>query len=61
MERNNNKQRNKVIRQVKLHVPTCSKPHVRIIISDLTCIKAWVNERACNGEYTDILVIVTRM
>jgi len=26
----------------------------------LACIKAWVNEHAYNGEYTDILITMTR-
>jgi len=29
-------------------------------ITFLACIKAWVNEHAYNGEYTDILIMMTR-
>ena len=25
----------------------------------LMCIKAWVNERGCNGEYENILILVS--
>jgi len=28
--------------------------------SILACIKAWVNEHAYNGEYMDILIMMTR-
>jgi len=29
------------------------------LCTTLACIKAWVNERAYNGEYMDILIIMT--
>jgi len=31
-----------------------------LIFLKLACIKAWVNEHAYNGEYTDILITMTR-
>jgi len=33
---------------------------IGVVRQILARIKAWVNERAYNGEYTDILIMMTR-
>ena len=46
-----------IIMVVKL---LCADRTCRVLKQQLTCIKAWVNEHACNGEYMDIFIMVTR-